>query len=254
MLPLRANGPGSDGNEGVLRISQSSSITKASTFRLFSVIFIKLVVDRNLPLCRDVAGVFYIPSRQGQIYMVGKRRIHNFQRILPLCKTQTASSRFWTIDTDFTSNTRLPLSLSLYIYIYIYIRVSSCVCEREEEWGWLFLWYINPFRLFNHTHTHTHTHTHKYLHSSFIYIYIFPSLPSPLSSLPFCLFSLLYFLFFSLSSRFKLFFFFLIRYISWWFHLSYIITLHNHFFFFNTNADLLIKRFDLYFIKHLSVI
>ena len=54
---MSQSGPGNDGNEGVLHIPQSSSIT----IRLFSVI--------SLPLCRGAVGVFYTPSRLGNIVL-----------------------------------------------------------------------------------------------------------------------------------------------------------------------------------------
>ena len=52
---LAQSGPGSDGNEGVLRIPQSSSITGTS-------------LEGVLPLCREAVGVFYSRSRLGPIY------------------------------------------------------------------------------------------------------------------------------------------------------------------------------------------
>ena len=52
------SGPGSDGNERVFRIPQSSCITGTSlSDRLVSV--------GGGPLCRGVVSVFYIPSQQG---------------------------------------------------------------------------------------------------------------------------------------------------------------------------------------------
>ena len=51
------SGPGSDGNEGVLRIPQSSQHYWSITIRLFNIIFMTLIKE-VLPLCRDVVGVF----------------------------------------------------------------------------------------------------------------------------------------------------------------------------------------------------
>ena len=61
--------PGSDGNKGVLRISQSSSIT----IRLFNVISWTLV-ERVLQLCRDAVSVFCSPSRLGKIERKKERK------------------------------------------------------------------------------------------------------------------------------------------------------------------------------------
>ena len=65
------SGPGSNGNEGVLHIPQSSSITWNLTIRLFSVIPRTLVGEGGfLPLCRGAIGVFYSPSRLGNIRLL----------------------------------------------------------------------------------------------------------------------------------------------------------------------------------------
>ena len=66
---LGQSGPWSEGNEEVLCIPQSSSITEA--IRLFSVIEAISVIFRTLvggvlPLCKDAVSVFYSPSWQGQ--------------------------------------------------------------------------------------------------------------------------------------------------------------------------------------------
>ena len=64
---LGQSGPGSDGNKGVLRISQSSSIAVTSPSDcLVSYPGYLLGV---LPLCREAVGVFYSPSRVGVYYM-----------------------------------------------------------------------------------------------------------------------------------------------------------------------------------------
>ena len=58
------SGPGSDGNEGVLRIPQSSSIAGTSPSDC-------LVSGHSLggvlPLCRGAVSVFYSPSRLGNL-------------------------------------------------------------------------------------------------------------------------------------------------------------------------------------------
>ena len=62
---LPQNGPWSDGNEGVLRIPKSSSITGTSPSDcLVSYPGYSLVGD-ILPLCREAVDVFYSPSRLG---------------------------------------------------------------------------------------------------------------------------------------------------------------------------------------------
>ena len=53
------SGTGSDGNEGVLRILQSFSITEASPSNLFSVIS-RTLVEGVLSLYRNEVGVFVI--------------------------------------------------------------------------------------------------------------------------------------------------------------------------------------------------
>ena len=55
------NGPWSDGNEGVLCIPQSSSIT----IKLFSIIS-RTLIREALLLCSEAVGVFYSPSFTGK--------------------------------------------------------------------------------------------------------------------------------------------------------------------------------------------
>ena len=60
--------PGSDGNEGVVCFPQSSSITGTSASDcLVSYTGHFLVVVGVLPLCRGAVGVFYSPSRLGNL-------------------------------------------------------------------------------------------------------------------------------------------------------------------------------------------
>ena len=58
------SGPGSDGNEGVLHIPQSSSITGASPSDCF-VSYPGHTLEGVFPLRREAVGVFYSPSRLG---------------------------------------------------------------------------------------------------------------------------------------------------------------------------------------------
>ena len=55
-------GPGSNGNEGVLRIPKSSSITEA----LPSDCLVSYTLGVVLPLCRGAVGVFYSPNQLGK--------------------------------------------------------------------------------------------------------------------------------------------------------------------------------------------
>ena len=57
--------PGSDGNEGVLRTSQSSSITGTSPSDCLVSYPGHTLAGEVLPLCREVVSVFYSPSRLG---------------------------------------------------------------------------------------------------------------------------------------------------------------------------------------------
>ena len=59
---LGQSGPGSDGNEGVLRIPQSSMNYCNLTIRSFRVIC-RTLVERVLPLWRDVVSVFCSPNQ-----------------------------------------------------------------------------------------------------------------------------------------------------------------------------------------------
>ena len=58
------SGPGSDGNEGVLHIPQSSTITGTSPSDCLVSYPGHLLVG-VLPLCREAVGVFYCSSRLG---------------------------------------------------------------------------------------------------------------------------------------------------------------------------------------------
>ena len=57
------SGPGSNGNEEVLYIPQSSTDENLS-LRWFDVIY-RTHLGEVLPLCRDAVGVFYSPSWLG---------------------------------------------------------------------------------------------------------------------------------------------------------------------------------------------
>ena len=59
------SGPGRDGNERVLRISQSSSITGASPSDFLVLYTGHSLAGGVLPLCRDAIAVFYSPSQMG---------------------------------------------------------------------------------------------------------------------------------------------------------------------------------------------
>ena len=59
------SGPGSDGNEVVLRIPQRSSIAGTSPSDCL-VSYPGHSLGGGVPLCRDAISVFYSPSRLGQ--------------------------------------------------------------------------------------------------------------------------------------------------------------------------------------------
>ena len=68
------NGPGSDGNERVFHIPQSSSITGTSPSDCL-VSYLGHSLGAGLPLCRDAVCVFYSPSRLGKEYSWFKFRV-----------------------------------------------------------------------------------------------------------------------------------------------------------------------------------
>ena len=73
---IQFSGPGTNGNEGVLHIPQSSSITEASPSDS-----LMLYQDTHwgiLPLCRDAVSIFCSPSQLGYRTLIGG--------ILPLCR------------------------------------------------------------------------------------------------------------------------------------------------------------------------
>ena len=68
MLPCWS-GPGSNGNEGILHILQSSSITGASPSNGLVSYPGQSLGEEVLPLCRDAVGVFYRPSDWAGIWI-----------------------------------------------------------------------------------------------------------------------------------------------------------------------------------------
>ena len=68
------SGPGNDGHEGLLRISQSSSITgTAPSDYLLS--YLGQSLGGVLPLCREAVGVFYCPSRPVRIPSMSQKGV-----------------------------------------------------------------------------------------------------------------------------------------------------------------------------------
>ena len=65
------SGPGSDDNEGILRILQSSSITGTSASDCLVSYPGHLLGEGLLPLCGEAVGAFYSPSRLGHRRLVG---------------------------------------------------------------------------------------------------------------------------------------------------------------------------------------
>ena len=66
---LGQSGPGSNGNEGVLRIPQSPSITGTSPSDCL-VSYPEHTLEGVLPLCRGAVSVFYSPSRLGKDWLM----------------------------------------------------------------------------------------------------------------------------------------------------------------------------------------
>ena len=73
---LGHSGPGSGGNEGVLLIPQSSSITGTSPLDCL-VSYLGHSLGKVLPLCRDAVGVFYSPSRLGKENAEGLKHFYD---------------------------------------------------------------------------------------------------------------------------------------------------------------------------------
>ena len=103
--------PGSHGNDGLLRIPQSSSITEISPsycLKLYQDIRLAVGV---LPLCREAFGVFYSPSRLGNLIdWLVLRAILNH--------VDSTSIDRWI--NSYVTHTHTHT----YIYIYIY----TCIC------------------------------------------------------------------------------------------------------------------------------
>ena len=77
-------GPGSNDNEGVLCISQSSSITGASPSDCI------VSFGSVLPLCRDAVCVFYSHNQRGQVNM-------NATELQPVQPFWTTDPKVWTL-------------------------------------------------------------------------------------------------------------------------------------------------------------
>ena len=73
------SGAGNDGNEGVLRIPQSSSITEASSSDCLVSYRGDSLGGGALPPCRDVVAVFYGHIRLGCILDVFKKKYCIYQ-------------------------------------------------------------------------------------------------------------------------------------------------------------------------------
>ena len=69
------SGPGSDGNEGVLRIPQISSTAGTSPSDCLVSYPGHSLGGRVLPLCRGAVSLFYSPSRLGNISVLS---LHTF--------------------------------------------------------------------------------------------------------------------------------------------------------------------------------
>ena len=91
---LGQGGPGNYGNEEVLRIPQSSSITGTSPSDC-SVSYTRTLVGGVLPLCRDAVGVFYSPSRLGYIHSCRRLSENLKSRQIPRYGLRTEKNGTW---------------------------------------------------------------------------------------------------------------------------------------------------------------
>ena len=87
--------PGNNGNEGVLRIPQSSCIT--GTWPSDSVIS-KILLGGVLPLCREAVDVFYSPNLLGNHWMRTNQYIYIYIHILLSTEDCFIVSQLFSVD------------------------------------------------------------------------------------------------------------------------------------------------------------
>ena len=112
---LGQSGPGSNGNEVVLSIPQSSSITGTSPTN-YLISYPGHSLEEVLPLCRSAVGVFYSPCRLGNIR---KGILENFYCLSLFSSRVFPSSRclffflFFSLACSFYRSLYSFLSLSI---------------------------------------------------------------------------------------------------------------------------------------------
>ena len=131
------SGPGSDDNEGLLRIPQSSSITGASLWDCL-VSYPEHSLGRGLTHCRSAVGVFYSSSRLGSKRVSSPSNFEfNFSlfRLLKHNLGLCAMNTVWGHTNKWADaqQTRGMPSQYIYIYIYIYIVIHRLICFVLSE-------------------------------------------------------------------------------------------------------------------------
>ena len=167
------SGPGSDGNEEVLRIPQSSSNTIASP-SVYLVSYPRHSLWGVLPLCRGVIREFWIPSRLGQVDVWKRIQIHLMHLNTVITEHMRIKNdviiKFSLLWVDFIINwLDFPFEFLLRFLNYFgwyYLK------------GWLILvfkiphWNLHVLFIFAHSHTQTPTHIRIYT-STHIHIYLY---------------------------------------------------------------------------------
>ena len=150
--------PWSDGNKGVLRIPQSSSITETSSPDCLVLYPGHSLWRGVLPLCRDAAGVFCRHIQLGQVF-AGRLTLN--------CVCVVAHPRILLM----SSSVHCSVVPSL-CFLRLTWRVWEMGSKRPDSRCFQNLFKTHAVRLkLNYpSHTHTRTHTHIYI---YIYIYIY---------------------------------------------------------------------------------
>ena len=103
------SGPESDGNEGVLRVPQSSSNTRTSSSDCLESYPVHSLGE-SLPLCRYAVGVFYSPSRLGKWQIVLTFLLWKHSDLVMITIEQrwlSGKLKFWLIALTFIQGTCL---------------------------------------------------------------------------------------------------------------------------------------------------
>ena len=95
---LLLSDPGSDSNEGVLRIPQSSIITENSPSDCL-VSHLGHSLGGVLPLCKEVVGVFFSPIWQGKD-LSGTTIVVKVELVVIAMKEYSTFPKFLSIDTE----------------------------------------------------------------------------------------------------------------------------------------------------------